>query len=163
VTPHKALKISALIFAAFIAAVSLAGAGQLKPQKIGPKDKCPVCGMFVAKYPDFAAQIQFRDGTTLHFDGAKDMFKCYLNLPRYAPGKKPADILALLVTDYYELSMVDGLRAFYVVGSDVYGPMGRELVPFATESKARDFLKDHRGKSLVRFREVTVDILRKLD
>ena len=38
-------------------------------------DKCPVCGMFVAKYPDFLAQIIFRDGTYAVFDGAKDLFK----------------------------------------------------------------------------------------
>jgi copper chaperone NosL len=160
---HKPLKKAAHLLAATILGVSLASAGDLKPHRTGPRDKCPVCGMFVAKYPDFAAQIQFRDGTIFHFDGAKDMFKFYLNLPRYAPGKKPADITAVLVTDYYNLDMVDGQTAFYVAGSDVYGPMGRELVPFAKESKARDFLKDHRGKSALRFGEVTAEALRKLD
>ena len=91
------------------------------------------------------------------------MFKFYLNLPRYAPGRKTADIRAVFVTDYYDLTMVDGLTAYYVLGSDVYGPMGRELVPFAKESKALDFLKDHKGKSIVRFREVTPAVLRPLD
>ena len=141
----------------------LSFAADLKPHKVGPKDKCPVCGMFVAKYPDFAAQIQFRDGSTFHFDGAKDMFKYYLNLSRYAPGKKPADITAIFVTSYYDLTMVDGFSAFYVVGSTVYGPMGRELIPFARESEARDFLKDHKGKSIIRFRDVTPAVLRPLD
>jgi copper chaperone NosL len=131
--------------------------------KVGPKDKCPVCGMFVAKYPDFAAQIQFRDGSTSYFDGVKDMFKYYLNLSRYAPGKKTADITAILVTNYYDLTMVDGLPAYYVVGSDVYGPMGRELIPFVKESEARDFLKDHKGKSIIRFRDVTPAVLRTLE
>jgi nitrous oxide reductase accessory protein NosL len=152
-----------LLLMLVILVTSIACAGDLKPHKIVPKDKCPVCGMFVAKYPDFAAQIQFRDGATLHFDGAKDMFKYYLNLSRYAPGKKTADICAVFVTDYYDLTMMDGLTAYYVLGSDVYGPMGRELVPFAKESKARDFRKDHRGKSIIRFREVTPAVLRPLD
>ncbi len=151
------------LFVTLILGASLACAGELKPGKLGPKDKCPVCGMFVAKYPDFAAQIQFRYGATFHFDGAKDMFKYYLNLPRYAPGRKTADIAAVFVTDYYDLTLVDGLTAYYVLGSDVYGPMGRELVPFAKESKARDFMKDHRGKSLVRFKEVTPALLWPLD
>lgn len=132
-------------------------------RKAGPKDKCPVCGMFVAKYPYFAAQIQFRDGSTFHFDGAKDMFKYYLDLSRYAPGKKPADITSVFVTSYYDLTMVDGRSAYYVLGSDVYGPMGRELIPFARESEARDFLKDHMGKSIIRFRDVTPAVLRSLD
>ena len=141
----------------------LSFAADLKPHKAGPLDKCPVCGMFVAKYPDFAAQVRFRDGASIHFDGAKDMFRYYLNLSRYAPGKKPADIVAVFVTSYYDLTLVDGLTAYYVVGSEVYGPMGRELIPFAMESEARDFMKDHMGKSIVRFRDVTPEVLRPLD
>jgi copper chaperone NosL len=134
-----------------------------KPVKPNPKDKCPVCGMFVAKYPDFAAQIQFRDGSKAYFDGTKDMFKYHQNLSRYAPGKRPADISAVFVSNYYDLAMVDGLKAFYVTGSDVMGPMGRELVPFARESEARDFLKDHKGKSVLRFHEVTPAIIKSLE
>ena len=49
------------------------------------------------------------------------------------------------------------------MGSDVYGPMGRELIPFVKESEARDFLKDHKGKSIIRFRDVTAAVLRPLD
>ena len=160
---YKAIKIMILCFAAFIVVTTIAFAGDLKPHKAGPKDKCPVCGMFVAKYPDFAAQIQFRDGSTFHFDGAKDMFKYYLNQSRYAPGKEPADITAVFVTNYYDLILTDALPVYYVLGSDVYGPMGRELIPFARESEARDFLKDHKGKSIIRFRDVTPAILKPLD
>jgi copper chaperone NosL len=158
-----ALKKLGILLAVLSFGVSLSFAADLKPQKVGPKDKCPVCGMFVAKYPDFAAQVKFRDGSMVHFDGTKDMFKYYLNLARYAPGKKPADISAIFVTGYYNLTMVDALTAYYVIGSDIYGPMGRELIPFAKESEARDFLKDHKGKSIVRFREVTPAVIRPLD
>ena len=48
--------------------------------------------MFVAKYPDWLAQIIFKDGTTFFFDGTKDMFKFYFNLQRYSPKKKVEDI-----------------------------------------------------------------------
>lgn len=143
--------------------ISIAFAAGPKPQKINPKERCPVCGMFVAKYPDFAAQIQFQDGSTVHFDGAKDMFKYHLDLPRYAPGRKTSDIGAIFVTDYYTLTPVDGRLAYYVTGSDVLGPMGRELIPFAKQSEARDFMKDHKGKSLFRFQEVTRSLLGALD
>jgi nitrous oxide reductase accessory protein NosL len=152
-----------LLLFSMLTLASLSFAAGQKPRKAGPKNKCPVCGMFVAKYPDFAAQVQFRDGATFHFDGAKDMFKYYLNLSRYAPDRKPADISALFVTSYYDLAMIDGFSAYYVVGSDLFGPMGRELIPFASESEARDFLKDHNGKTVIRFRDVTPAILRPLD
>ncbi len=160
---QKNLKAIVICILVLIVGVSLAFPGDLKPRKVGPKDKCQVCGMFVAKYQDFAAQIQFRDGSIFHFDGAKDMFKYYLNLSRYVPGKKPADITAVFVTNYYDLTLTDALPAYYVVGSDVFGPMGRELIPFAKESEALDFLKDHKGKSLLRFRDVTPAVLKPLD
>ena len=150
-------------FVVLMLGASLSFAADLKPHKVGPKDKCPVCGMFVAKYPDFTAQIQFRDGSIVHFDGAKDMFKYYLNVSHYSPGKKVTDIIAVFVTNYYDLTLVNGLTAFYVIGSDVYGPMGRELIPFAKETEARDFMKDHMGKSIIRFRDVSQATLKPLD
>jgi len=127
------------------------------------KDKCPVCGMFVAKYPDFMARIIFKDGTYALFDGAKDMFKYYFNLAKYNPSKQVADIDAVYVTDYYQLSPVDGLDAYYVLESDVLGPMGRELIPFQKEDDAREFMVDHAGKSLVRWNGVTQDLIKGLD
>lgn len=154
---------SGLILIVLLLGVSLSIAADFKPHKVGPKDKCPVCGMFVAKYPDFAVQIQFRDGSTAHFDGAKDMFKYYLNVPGYTPGKKSSDITAIYVTNYYDLALVNGLTAHYVIGSDVYGPMGRELIPFAKGSEAREFMKDHRGTAIVRFNDVGHATLKPLD
>jgi nitrous oxide reductase accessory protein NosL len=49
-----------------------------------------------------------------------------------------------------------------VLGSDVYGPMGREMVPFATEKEAREFKADHKGKRVLRFGEVTLDLVKSL-
>jgi copper chaperone NosL len=143
--------------------LSPAVAGEKKPVKLTPKDKCPVCGMFVAKYPDFVAQVIFRDGSYAAFDGAKDMFKYYFSLKKYNPAKKTGDIDSVYVTDYYGLTLVDGFAAAYVIGSDVYGPMGRELIPFEKEEDAKGFMKDHGGKSLVKFKDVTPEMIGKLD
>ena len=139
------------------------GAGEFNPIKPSAKDKCPVCGMFVAKYPDFLAQIIFKDSSYAMFDGAKDMFKYYLKMKTYNPSKKQSDIDSVYVTDYYSLKPIDGLKAYYVIGSDVNGPMGRELIPFEKESDAREFLKDHKGRSMVRFRQVTAATLSAMD
>jgi len=119
--------------------------------------------MFVAKYPDFLAQILFKDGSSLFFDGAKDLFRCYLNLKKYSSSKNPSDVDSIYVNDYYGLISIDGYKAFYVIGSDVYGPMGRDLIPFEKETAAREFMKDHKGKSMLRFTDVTPDILKGLD
>jgi copper chaperone NosL len=143
--------------------VSYAAAGDRKPVKPSAKDKCQVCGMFVAKYPDFLAQIIFKDGSYAMFDGSKDMFKYYLNMKKYNPSKKISDIDSIFVTDYYSLSTVDGLKAYYVIGSDIYGPMGRELIPFSKASDAQEFMKDHKGKAIVRFNSLTAEMLKEME
>jgi copper chaperone NosL len=143
--------------------VSLSAAGERKPVQPSAKDKCPVCGMFVAKYPDFVAQIIFKDGSYAVFDGAKDMFKYYLNMKKYNPSQTAPDIDSVYVTDYYSLTPVDGMKAYYVIGSDIYGPMGRELIPFGKEIEAKEFLKDHKGTAVVRFKQVTAAMLRDMN
>ena len=133
------------------------------PPKPAAKDKCPVCGMFVAKYPDFLVAITYGDGSWVYFDGAKDMFKYYFDVSKYHSSRKQSQIQSVYVTDYYNLTYVDAYEALYVIGSDVYGPMGRELIPFETETDAREFMQDHQGESLVRFREVTPSLVKSLD
>lgn len=142
---------------------SPAGAERRQILKPSPKDKCPICGMFVAKYPDWVAAIRFRDGSTVFFDGAKDMFKYYFDLKRLKPNRRQVDVETLQVTDYYDLSPIDGFSAFFVIGSEVYGPMGRELIPFGGIEAAKEFLKDHKGKSILNFKEVTPALIKTLD
>jgi copper chaperone NosL len=130
-----------------------AAPGPIAP-KPGPESKCPVCGMFVAKYPDWVAGAVFRDGSTAWFDGAKDLFKFLLHAERYGSSRTPADAARIFVTDYYAVTPVDAREAFFVLGSDVYGPMGTELVPFERRSDAEEFLKDHKGTAILRFQDV---------
>jgi copper chaperone NosL len=138
-------------------------AGEMKPVMPGQEVKCPVCGMFVAKYPDFIAVIAFQDGSYAAFDGIKDLCKYYFNLGKYNPGKKQAHIDAIWVMDYYRLEFIDGRQAFYVAGSDVNGPMGRELIPFARKAEAEEFMKDHRGTSLLTFDMIDRSVIKELD
>jgi nitrous oxide reductase accessory protein NosL len=58
---------------------------------------------------------------------------------------------------------IEAGRAFYVIGSDVMGPMGHELAPLATKADAEDFLKDHKGKRILSYGEVTPEIVVKVD
>ena len=67
------------------------------------------------------------------------------------------------MTDFYSLGRIEAQKAFFVVGSDVLGPMGHELVPLATRADAEDFLKDHKGKRILGFAEVTRELAVKLD
>lgn len=143
--------------------IQAAAAAAAPPAKPGPRDTCPVCGMLVSKYPNWVAVVQWKDGHVHFFDGAKDMFKFLQDLPKYAPDHRPGDIEAILVTDFYNLRRVDARKALFVLGSDVLGPMGHELVPQADRLDAEEFLKDHKGKRIVDFGQVTPALIRQLD
>lgn len=141
-------------------------AAHAKPVKLpapGPRDTCPVCGMFVAPYPYWIATVLWRDGKAVHFDGAKDFFKYLQDIKKYEPGRAMTEINAMGVTDYYATGRIDAAQAFYVIGSDVLGPMGHELVPHDTQAEAKEFMADHSGKRVLRFAEVTQAMLLGLD
>jgi len=152
--------------ATFITLILLAGAAAAETVDIpepGPRASCPVCGMFVAKYPEWIATVVFDGGHVHHFDGAKDLFKFLFALDRYAPGHGPGDIDVIAVTDYYDVEAINARQAWFVIGSDVYGPMGHELVPLKTAEDAAGFSTDHEGRATLRFGDITPALIRQVD
>jgi copper chaperone NosL len=129
----------------------------------GKGERCAVCGMPVSMFPNWISRIQFKDGTSATFDGPKDMFKYYLDMKKYNPQKSQIDIMAIFVKDYYSKELISGFDAFYVIWSDVLGPMGHQLVPFEKEADAKKFMKEHKGKQIVRFKDVTLELIKSLD
>ena len=136
--------------------------------KVNEDEKCPVCGMFVYKYPRWASQIFYKHANHKHhlsFDGVKDMMKFYFNNKKW--GKydfaKKKNITKILVTDYYSQKAIDARSAYFVLGGNIYGPMGNELIPFKNEQDAQNFKLDHKGKRILKFSEITEDIPYSLD
>ena len=141
---------------------------QIQKVKVNDDEKCPVCGMFVYKYPRWAAQIFYKHGNHEHhlsFDGVKDMMKFYFNNKKW--GKydfaKRKNISKILVTDYYTQKALDARGAYFVLGSNIYGPMGNELIPFASLKEAKNFKIDHKGEKILKFGEIKKDLPYKLD
>lgn len=143
--------------------IPFAGAAEKGVPKPTPRDKCPVCGMFVVKYPDWTMVVKFKDGSHVFFDGTKDMFKYLFEMKQYDPSRKPEDVGDVLVKDYYRLSFMDARKAWYIMGSDVYGPMGRELIPMEKEDDAREFMNDHKGKKILKYSDITREVIKTLD
>lgn len=141
----------------FICCFLLISSVQAAPQtEVTKKERCPVCGMFVHKYPTWLAQVQLEDGSIFFFDGVKDMLAFYFEPEKY--GAK-GSIKHIYVTDYYSQGWLDGKEAFYVTGSDVLGPMGHEFIPLATMNAAKAFLADHQGKMIKSFDELDLDLV----
>ncbi len=120
--------------------------------------RCPVCGMFVAKYQNWVTQLQLSNGSRKVFDGVKDMMVFYFSPQAYGLDKT-VTVKEVWVKDYYSLDWIDGQKALYVRGSDVHGPMGHELIPFVNRAGAENFEKDHHGKEIVDFDTITEEMI----
>lgn len=140
--------------------VTLAGvcAAADGPKQPGPKDRCATCGMFVAKYPSWVASITYVDGSNRFFDGPKDLFRY-----REANGDGGVEESEIWVTDYYTTRPIKARDAFFVLGSDVLGPMGAELVPHASVEHAESFRTDHGGDAPLAFDDIDATVLRALE
>lgn len=94
--------------------------------------RCPECGMYVDLGPRWNAGLG---------DLVFDTPKCMLRRRAQAGGG------AAWVIEYYsqQRAALDAVRL--VEGSDVVGPMGRDLVPVAPAHVAR-FVADHGGRAL---------------
>lgn len=137
------------------------GSGVVSTLQIPKKAKCPVCGMFVAKYPRWAAEIADQNGKKYYFDGVKDMMKFVFYMKRFI--NKSINIKSIKVTDYYTNDVIPGKKAYYVIGSNVTGPMGNELVPFAAKAGAETFMKDHHGKKILHYNNISKEMVDELD
>lgn len=148
-----------------LALVLPAGDGEdAGPIAVPRRAKCPVCGMFVAKYPGWAAEVETPDGSRHYFDGVKDLMKFLFDASAYGVDDLPdADRLAIRVTDYYSQAAIDARAAVYVIGSNVYGPMGNELIPLADADEAESFRSDHAGDRVLGFDEITPGLVAGLD
>lgn len=137
---------------------AFAGASDNHPAKPGPKDRCSTCGMLVAKYPAWIATIVLSDGSCTYFDGPKDLFRFLAS-----DGAQVEDSAEIWVTDYYTAKPIPAREAVFVLGSDVLGPMGKELVPFVSVELAEEFRKDHGGESPLAFDRIDASVLKALE
>jgi nitrous oxide reductase accessory protein NosL len=148
-----------IVFVHLFIFTPIVSANGLATETVPSRTRCSVCGMFVAKYPNWLAQIHYNDAEkTQFFDGVKDMMVFYFTPEKYN-GQPRDEIKNIFVKDYYSLKSFSAINAYYVIGSDVYGPMGHELVPFESKSAAESFLKDHHGKKILTFNEITPELI----
>ena len=158
-TIHRLIALWFLLVMPGLAAASTAGP---IPQP-GYDVRSPVSGMRPASHPEWLAAIRFEDGETVYFSGPKGMFKYLLLLPRHAPDRSAADIADIYVTDFYSDRLTDAREAHYIVGSRATGPMGHEAVPVASRLEAEAFMREHDGKAILGFDEVTAEVVEALD
>lgn len=138
------------------------GLPMLAPRTAPADARCPVCGMYPARFPRWAAQAIFSDGAAQHFDSPVDLLVFLQRVERYNPSYAKEDVAASFVADAESGEWVASQTAFFVHGSSARGPMrGADLPAFATREQAATFARRHGGRILT-LAEVTPDLLRQL-
>lgn len=143
----------AALFALLLTA-SVQGAEEYAPKPIADSERCPVCGMYPARYPLWHSQIVFKDGEHSSFDSPKEMFRFMHNMAKYDKRHAMKDIGKLYVPDYEKGNWLDARMAYFVTGSGANGPMGDDLPAFASNDAAKSYVQKSGGEVLG-FEQVT--------
>jgi len=119
------------------------------PRPVPAEARCPVCGMYPARYPRWAAQVIFKDGAAHYFDSPVDLFDFLHKVDRYDRRYARADVAASYVRDFEGGQWIEAGQAFFVHGSGVAGPMrNADLPAFVNRAAADAFVRRHRGAVL---------------
>lgn len=147
----------ALTALSFISMATQAGE-DYAPQPIAKSERCPVCGMYPAQFPQWHAQIVFKDGSHTSFDSAAELFRFLEDMTKYDKKHVAADIGKIFVPAYNKGAWLDARQAFFVAGSKVQGPMGNDLPAFARKDEAILFSQKSGGKTFS-FAQVTPAVI----
>lgn len=116
--------------------------------------RCAQCGMPTEEFQAWRGKI-VGTAATKHFCSPRCLF-----INSQAHSLATTD--SVFVTDYYGQTLIDGRNAYYVIGSDVIGPMGHDLVPLASQQAAEEFMQEHKGQQILRFGEVNAETIKGL-
>lgn len=135
------------------------GLPMLAPRAVPPQARCPVCGMFPARSPEWAAQVIFQNGDAQFFDSPLSLFMYLQNPERYSPGRSQQTIVARYVNNATHHQWIDATTAWYVHGSNALGPMRSGNLPaFQSRDDAAQFARK-RGGRVVAFGDIDAKLL----
>lgn len=115
--------------------------------------RCKHCGMRIEPASPWRTDIVEADGTVTSYDAPR----CALAVFTRDAGHGKS----LRVQDYYDRQTLDAKDARFLLGGDVLGPMGPDLVP-VDPSRASKFIQDHGAERALRLDEITPAILERL-
>lgn len=139
-------KIGVLVALWILGVSSWAAAAELSPVVVGKEWRCPVCGMYPARYPKWMGQIVFNDSSAQAFDSPLEMLTFLNDMAKFDARHRPADVGMVFVSDYAKGGWVDAQLAFFAVGSKARGPMGEANFPaFASKDMAENFVRQYGG------------------
>lgn len=122
------------------------GLPMVAPRPVPAGARCPVCGMYPARFPRWAAQTIFKDGSAHYFDSPVDLFNFLHRVDHYDRRYTRDDVAASYASDFETAQWIEAGKAFYVQGSAAAGPMrNADLPAFASRDAANRFRQRHGG------------------
>lgn len=110
--------------------------------------RCASCGMALDPASRWFAEVE-HGGKTQGFDTPKCALRFWLT---QASGGR------VFVRSYYGQVRTDGGQVVFLVGSDVLGPMGADLVPVEPEHESK-FKTEHKAQASYRLASLTLAIV----
>ena len=126
--------------------------------QVSRKDNCSICGMPVHKHLKFATGIELVDGTAFYFCGTQCLVRAWLQPDIYL-GTPKESVKRSIVTSYFSGNHIQGKDAFFIMGSDVMGPMGPSLIALSNEKERDSFIGRHGGTAVYGITAVSKTIL----
>ncbi|MCP3874467.1 MAG: hypothetical protein GY699_15095 [Desulfobacteraceae bacterium] len=122
------------------------------PKKIESHKECPLCGMYPSRYPQFNCQLIFKDGTYEAFDSATGLLLYLLFSDKTGINPKPVD--KIYFKHYLKESWLESSKSFFVIGSEIMGPMGIEFLPVDNKHAAEELKNQENGKEIISFKKI---------
>jgi hypothetical protein len=114
--------------------------------------RCALCGMRVDRNSLWRAGLVDAAAVERIFDTPK----CLLRFRLGEGGRGARDAWMI---EYYSGERRPAEDLYYVIGSDVRGPMGRDAVPIEGRERAERFREDHHGERVLAWREIDAAIV----
>jgi nitrous oxide reductase accessory protein NosL len=115
--------------------------------------RCSFCGMKIDPTSAWLAELVMADGTKSTFDTPR----CAMTAWR----TRGIAAKSVRVQEFYAREWSDGKDVVFVIGSDVTGPMGADLVP-VSPAKSAKFMIDHAAPRAVDLGSITPELLKSL-
>jgi nitrous oxide reductase accessory protein NosL len=122
------------------------------------ESRCTVCGMYPARYPEHRCQVITGDAATLHFCSSQCLVGFLAEPEKFLGKEVKAKSVWVRIPQEQSYEYANGL--YYLVGSALMGPMGKEAIPYRSKAMAETAANKHGGQ-VVKFKTLTPQLIMK--
>ncbi len=129
-----------------------------KDLNISDTQVCPVKQVTLPQNKDFIGVVVYKDNSFDVTSSPKYTFKQMHHIEK----TKEKEIANVYVTDYKTKKLIDTKTAYYVFGSTLMSIGGDDIIPFANQKDAQEFMQQYKGKKIYtieRMNERFIDFL----